>query len=246
MNAEQKTILKSFIPPLILVVVLWIVKFLEIILQTSFADYGVFPRHTDGLIGIILSPLIHADFEHLTSNSIPLLVLGAALIYFYKELAYRVFVLSWLLSGFWLWIIGRENYHIGASGVLYGLVTFLFFSGVFRKHTGLMALSLLVVFLYGGLVWGIFPLFKIISWESHLCGSLAGILLAFVYRNEGPQRKVYEWELESEDENDNENSPDVLSENMQNESSAEEKERIKIHYIYKRENPPDKKDEPSD
>jgi len=246
MNQEQKTILKSFIPPFILVVILWIVKFLEIVFETSFADYGVFPRHTEGLIGIALSPLIHADFEHLISNSIPLLVLGAALIYFYKELAYRVFILSWLLSGFWLWIIGRENYHIGASGVLYGLVTFLFFSGVFRKHTGLMALSLLVVFLYGGLVWGIFPLFKIISWESHLCGSLAGILLAFVYRQEGPQRKVYEWELENEDENNNENAPDVLNQNVQDENSAEEKERVKIHYIYKRENPRDEKDEPSD
>jgi membrane associated rhomboid family serine protease len=246
MNQEQKTLLKSFIPPFMLVAVLWIVKFLEILFETSFADYGVFPRHTEGLIGIALSPLIHADYEHLISNSIPLLVLGAALIYFYKELAYRVFILSWLLSGFWLWIIGRENYHIGASGVLYGLVTFLFFSGVFRRHTGLMALSLLVVFLYGGLVWGIFPLFKIISWESHLCGSLAGILLAFVYREEGPQRKVYEWELENEDENNSENAHDVLSGNGQNEISPEDKELVKIHYIYKRENPRDEKDEPSD
>ncbi|HKR03573.1 MAG TPA: rhomboid family intramembrane serine protease, partial [Bacteroidia bacterium] len=184
MNPEQKTILKSFIPPFIFVAVLWIVKFTEIIFETSFADYGVFPRHTEGLIGIVTAPLIHADFEHLISNSIPLLILGATLFYFYRELALKVFVLSYLLSGFWLWIMGRENYHIGASGVLYGLVTFLFFSGVLRKHTGLMALSLLVVFLYGGLIWGIFPLFKVISWESHLCGSLAGILLAFVYRKE--------------------------------------------------------------
>lgn len=250
MNPEQKAILKSFIPPFIFVVILWIVKFIEIILDTSFADYGVFPRHLEGLIGIITAPLIHADFEHLTSNSIPMLVLGAALIYFYKEVAYQVFFFSYLLSGFWLWIIGRENYHIGASGVLYGLVTFLFFSGVLRKHTGLMALSLLVVFLYGGLVWGIFPLFKVISWESHLCGSLAGILLAFVYRKEGPQRKVYEWELEgvSDGENESEKVGEGVSENetMPNEISPEEKEQVKIHYIYKKENPKNGKDELSD
>jgi len=247
MNSEQKTIFKSFIPPFLFVLVLWIVKLSEIILDTSFADYGVFPRHPEGLIGIITAPLIHADFEHLISNSIPMLVLGAALIYFYKELAYKVFILSYLLSGFWLWIIGRENYHIGASGVLYGLVTFLFFSGVLRKHTGLMALSLLVVFLYGGLVWGIFPLYKIISWESHLCGSLAGILLAFVYREEGPQRKVYEWELEDENESENINDQETIAEeNQQQEISPEEKERIKIHYIYKKENPGDNKGEMSD
>jgi membrane associated rhomboid family serine protease len=247
MNSEQKTIFKSFIPPFLFVLVLWIVKLTEVILDTSFADYGVFPRHAEGLIGIITAPLIHADFEHLISNSIPMLVLGAALIYFYKELAHRVFILAYVLSGFWLWIIGRENYHIGASGVLYGLVTFLFFSGVLRKHTGLMALSLLVVFLYGGLVWGIFPLFKIISWESHLCGSLAGILLAFVYREEGPQKKVYEWELEDENESENINDQETIAEeNQQQEISPEEKERIKIHYIYKKENPGDNKGEMPD
>ncbi|MEO5572030.1 MAG: rhomboid family intramembrane serine protease [Bacteroidia bacterium] len=247
MNADQKSIFKSFIPPFIFVLILWIVKFFEIILETNFAEYGVFPRHTEGLIGIISAPLIHADFEHLTSNSIPMLILGATLIYFYKELALKVFILDYLLSGFWLWIIGRENYHIGASGVLYGLVTFLFFSGVFRKHTGLMALSLLVVFLYGSLVWGIFPLYKVISWESHLCGSLAGILLAFVYRKEGPQRKVYEWELEGEGESANDNEIGKVSEgeseNNDSEISPEEKEEVRIRYIYKKENPENNKGE---
>ena len=248
MNSEQKTILKSFIPPFIFVAILWMVKFIEIFLETSFADYGVFPRHAEGLIGIITAPLIHADFEHLISNSIPMLILGATLIYFYKDLALKVFVLVYLLSGFWLWIIGRENYHIGASGVLYGLVTFLFFSGVLRKHTGLMALSLLVVFLYGGLVWGIFPLYKVISWESHLCGSLAGILLAFVYRKEGPQRKIYEWELENDDESEIENESWKVNdgESEQGSISSEEKEEVKIRYIYKKENPANEKDELSD
>lgn len=205
MNPEQKIILKSFFPPLLFTSVLWMVKIIEISVPVNLETYGVLPRHIEGLIGIITSPLVHADFEHLISNSIPLLVLGAGLIYFYKELYLKVFFLVYLLTGFWLWIIGRESYHIGASGVLYGLTSFLFLSGILRKHTGLMALSMLVVFLYGGLVWGIFPLFKIISWEAHLCGSLAGILLAFVYRKEGPQRKEYVWEEESEGEGENAN-----------------------------------------
>jgi membrane associated rhomboid family serine protease len=161
-----------------------------------------------------------------------MLILGATLIYFYRELAWKVFILSWLLSGFWLWIIGRENYHIGASGVLYGLITFLFFSGVLRRHTGLMALSLLVVFLYGSLIWGIFPLFRIISWESHLCGSIAGILLAVVYRKEGPQRKVYEWEFEDE----NDDMMDHENERSTSEITPGENEQARIRYIYKPEN----------
>lgn len=202
MNPEQKVILKSFIPPLFFIALLWIIKIIEITVPINFDKYGVLPRHFEGLIGIITSPLIHGDFEHLISNSIPLLILSAGLIYFYKEVAAKVFFLVYFLSGFWLWLIGRESYHIGASGVLYGLTTFIFFSGILRRHTGLMALSLIVVFLYGGLIWGIFPLFKQMSWEAHLCGSLAGILLAFVYRKEGPQRKEYEWESEEEENND--------------------------------------------
>lgn len=225
MNKDQKAIAKSFILPLVFVIILWLIKLIEIEFNFNFSIYGVLPRHANGLIGVLTSPLIHGDFEHLISNSIPFLILGAVLIYFYKEVALKVFVLIYLLSGFWLWLGGRENYHIGASGVVYGLITFLFLSGILRKHTGLMALSLLVVFLYGGLVWGIFPLFKLISWEAHLFGSLAGILCAVVFRKEGPQRLVYEWE--NEDENEIEIS--------ETEITPEEKENIHINYIYKKE-----------
>jgi membrane associated rhomboid family serine protease len=200
MNADQKIIFKSFIPSLLFVSLLWIIKLVEIVGNTSFDNYGVLPRHAEGLIGIITAPLIHANFEHLISNSVPMLILGAILIYFYKEIAMKVFLLVYLLGGFWVWIAGRENYHIGASGVVYGLAAFLFLSGVLRKHSGLMALSFLVVFLYGGLVWGVFPLFKDVSWESHLFGACAGFLCAVVYRKEGPQQKKYLWKPEDDTE----------------------------------------------
>jgi membrane associated rhomboid family serine protease len=132
------------------------------------------------------------------------LVLGSALFYFYRDIAPRILILIWLFTGFWVWVGARESYHIGASGVVYGLAAFILVSGILRRHTGLMAMALVVVFLYGSLIWGIFPEFfpnENISWESHLFGLIAGISLAFYYRKEGPQRKKYSWELE-ENEND--------------------------------------------
>ncbi|MBL0072016.1 MAG: rhomboid family intramembrane serine protease [Bacteroidetes bacterium] len=128
-------------------------KWLEIQSGYLLTEYGVLPRTLSGLKGVITSPFIHGDMKHLISNSLPLLVLLSGLFYFYKAMAYRVFAGIFLLGGIWLWIGGRESYHIGASGLVYGLTTFLFLSGVVRREARLMALSLLVVFLYGGMVW---------------------------------------------------------------------------------------------
>jgi membrane associated rhomboid family serine protease len=199
MDQEVKRMIKSFLPGLALVAAFWLVKWLEIQSGYLLTEYGVLPRTWSGLKGVITSPFIHGDMKHLISNSLPLLVLLSGLFYFYKAMAYRVFAGIFFLGGIWLWIGGRESYHIGASGLVYGLTTFLFLSGVVRREARLMALSLLVVFLYGGMVWGVFPLFKGISWEAHLFGAFAGILFAIVYRKEGPQRKIYEWEKEGND-----------------------------------------------
>ena len=236
MDKELQNLLKSFIPGALLVLVLWLIKLLELKSGYLLTEYGVLPRTVEGLKGVITSPLIHGDIKHLVSNSVPLLVLGAGLVYFYKSLAFRVFVGVYLLGGFWLWLGGRESYHIGASGVVYGLTSFLFFSGVFRRDTRLMAISLLVVFLYGGMIWGIFPLFVGMSWEAHLFGGLAGLLIAFVYRGEGPQRKVYIWEEEpdepeeevaaAEEENLLPASPTIDAE------TGEANRPVNIHYIY--------------
>ncbi len=148
---------------------------------------------------------MHGDFSHLLANSVPIIILGSALFYFYKDIAWRILIWAWIFTGLWVWIGARPAYHIGASGIVYALAAFVFVSGVARRHTGLMSLALVVVFLYGSLIWGIFPEFfpkEPISWESHLFGLVAGVGLALIYRKEGPQRRKYSWELEEEDNED--------------------------------------------
>ncbi|MBN2172974.1 MAG: rhomboid family intramembrane serine protease [Bacteroidales bacterium] len=191
---------------------------------------GVYPRHAFGLIGILTSPLIHENLKHLFANTIPLFVLGSTLFYFYKEISFRVFFIIYFLTGLAVWAGAREAYHIGASGVIYGLASFLFFSGIFRKAVNLLAITMLVTFLYGSMVWGIFPeLFpeQNISWESHFWGLVIGLILAFYYRKQGPQRKIYEWENEDTD-NDKENILD---------NSGTAQNGVEIKYHIKKNNP---------
>ena len=185
---------------------MWLVKLLEFISAGDFARFGVFPRKIAGLIGVLFSPFIHGDWMHLFNNSLPVLFLGAILFYFYRPVAYKVFFLIYFISNIWLWALGRPSYHIGASGIVYGLATFIFFSGIFRRHIPLMVLSLLVTFLYGSLVWGIFPISYRISFEGHLTGAAAGLILAIIYKKEGTQRKKYEWDEEEDNEADDENA----------------------------------------
>jgi membrane associated rhomboid family serine protease len=201
MRQEELKIIRSFVPPFLFVFLLWVIWAVEMIGQFELGFLGIYPLRWSGLVGIITAPLVHADFSHLVSNSLPLLVLGSALFYFYRDLAWKIFILVYVLTGIWVWLAARPAYHIGASGVVYGLAMFIFASGVIRKHTGLMAVALVVVFLYGSLVWGVFPEFfpeKNISWESHLLGLVAGFILAVYFRKEGPQRRKYQWELEEE------------------------------------------------
>lgn len=198
MNLEKKKFVYSLIVPGLFVLLIWIMKVSEVLLNADFSQLGIYPLRVENLHGIITSPLVHKDFNHLMANTVPLLVLGTGIFYFYRPVAFKVFILIYLLSGFWLWFGGRPGYHIGASGVIYGLAAFLFFSGIFRKSVRLMAISLLVAFLYGGLIWGVLPLDAQTSWEGHLFGAIAGVIIAFFYKHQGPQRKKYEWEIEEE------------------------------------------------
>jgi len=204
MNIEKKRFAYSLIFPLLFIVILWCVKAIEIVLNLDFSFLGIFPLRTKGLIGIITAPLIHSDFEHLFANSIPLLILGTGIFYFYNKIAYKVFFLSYFIANIWIWLGARYAYHIGASGLVYSLATFLFFSGVFRRNVKLMAVSLTVVFLYGSMVWGLLPIQPHISWESHLMGAIAGMVLSVYYKDQGPKRKIYSWELEEEEDEENE------------------------------------------
>lgn len=200
-DIEIKLFKHSLLLPGLFVLVLAIIALTEYILGISFNHFGIYPRTLKGLWGVLLAPLIHADFNHLFANSVPLIVLGSGTIYFYRSLSYRVFVIVWFVSSFLVWIGGRPSFHIGASGIVYGLASFLFFSGAIRRDSRLAAISLVVVFLYGGMIWGIFPIWPTISWEGHLFGGITGLACAIAYRDRGPKRKVYSWELE-EDESD--------------------------------------------
>lgn len=186
--------------PLYLALLLWVVKWVEYKFGYNFAYFGIRPDSLVGLRGVLFSPFIHGDIPHLLSNTMPIILLSSVLFYFYDSIAWRVLVFSWLLSGVLTWFIGRESYHIGASGLIYALAFFLFFSGLFRKNKRLMAISLIITFLYGGLVWGVFPNETRISWEGHLSGALSGTVLAFLFRNMGLQKETYNWEFESDEE----------------------------------------------
>ena len=197
--------LKSLKFSAIILIIIWSVKLFEIVFDYDFTEYGILPRNFNGLLGILLSPLIHSDVNHLLSNSLPVIILCLLIFNFYSQIAKKIFIYLYFISGLWLWCIGRESFHIGASGLIYAMASFLFFSGILRKNSQLSAVALLVIFIYGGLFWGLFPIDKNVSWEGHLTGFIAGILVSFICRKDGPKRKKYNWEIEEDLEvNDNE------------------------------------------
>jgi len=203
MSVEKKKLLSSVYIPFILLFIMWVLKIVELAFDIHLSWLGVHPKHLDGLPGIVLSPFLHGDIHHLMANSVSFLVLAVALFYFYRQISLRVLLGIWLLSGMFIWLSGQENsHHIGASSLIYGLAAFLFVSGAIRKDTRLAALAMVVAFLYGSIVWGVFPDFfpkENISWEGHLGGFISGTLLAFYYKNSGPKRKKYSWEYEEEE-----------------------------------------------
>jgi len=199
----KKKLFLSLIIPGILVFLMWLVKMIEVLFEIDLSFLGIYPLSVKGLPGILLSPLVHDDYRHLFNNTLPLFLLSTALFYTYSAIALKIFSLTYLLTSILVWLGGREAWHIGASGLVYGLASFLFFSGIIRKYYRLTALSLLIVFIYGEMVWGLFPgIYKNISWESHMLGFVSGIFLSVWYRNEGPQKPVYEWMDEEEEDYD--------------------------------------------
>lgn len=201
---EKKKIINAIFYPALFVVILSIIHFVQYAFDLNFYQFGIYPKETKGLIGIITSIFIHGNFNHLFNNTIPLLILGSALFYFYKPVAVKIVVWIVLMGGFWTWVMARESYHIGASGLIYGLFSFLLVSGFIRLNKQLIALSFFVVLVYGSMVWGIFPIKLSISYEAHFWGFVSGIILAIFYRKEGLQKEVHIW-VEDEGESDGEN-----------------------------------------
>lgn len=202
---EKKIFKHSIFLPAIIVCVIWLVKLFEISYSVQFTELGIFPLKLKGLIGILTAPLVHGSFSHLISNTFPLFILTFSLLFFYRKLAYRIFFLIYFLSGICVWIAAREAWHIGASGVIYGLGSFLFLSGVIRNDIRLLTVSIIVAFLYGGMFWGVFPIKPDVSWEAHLWGGISGIILAIAYKNQGPPKPKITIEDEDEDEDEFEN-----------------------------------------
>ncbi len=188
--------------PIYFLVLIWGIHLYRIYLSPVKYRLGIFPREMDGLLGVITAPLAHSDFQHLISNSLPLLVLMTIIFLFYRRVAWAGFLSIYVLTGMAVWLLARPVYHIGASGVVYGLVSFIFWLGVFRRNIKSIILSLIIVIMYSGYFYGLLPNQEGISWESHLFGGFVGIIVAFIFRGmiERDEIVTDPWANESEDE----------------------------------------------
>lgn len=233
--------------PLLFVFIMWMVFWIESRFHLNFNYLGINPKSWIGLRGIVFGPFIHSNLQHIFNNSIPLFVLTASLFYFYRNIRWRVLILGALITGILTWVMGRPANHIGASGVVYMLAAFLFFKGIFSKQYQLTALSFMVVFLYGSLVWYLFPIDPKISWEGHLSGFLVGIGFALLFRKNPIENKKYIWEREDfdpeqdeflrhfdEDGNFIEKLPEDELEEVTTSEENDTQKAVQIIYTYKK------------
>lgn len=205
---------------MLFLIAIWGVFLIDLSFDLGLNHYGNRPRELRGLKGIFTYPFLHGGWSHIWNNTASFFVLNGLLFYFYRSLAIRVWSIMFLSSGLLLWLIGGEaTNHIGASGLVFGLASFLFFSGIMRKNLLLLRITLLVAFLYGGMFWLMFPIKEHVSWEGHLAGAISGLALAFLYRNSGPSNPVYKFEISEAAHEDlpewwmrgNPNHPDTIT-----------------------------------
>ncbi|TXK51897.1 rhomboid family intramembrane serine protease [Pontibacter qinzhouensis] len=187
LQEESDRFAYSFLPGALFVGLLWLIKLMEFLTDAHLVWLGVLPRRFFGLIGVVTSPLIHGGVPHLLSNSFPLVLLTGLIIFLHRRVAWQVLTVCYVGSGLLTWFIGRHSYHIGASGVVYAMVGYLFFLGMFRRDRSALAVSLAILFLYSGFIYGLFPNEERISWEGHLGGILAGLLAAIVFGSGMPE-----------------------------------------------------------
>ena len=188
MQEEKKQLFRAFLPGVILASIMWLIKILEVVLGQDWGKYGLYPKEIFGVKGIITMPFLHGDFSHLMANTVPLIVLWGFIHINYQDVARKIVIWTILTTGLWTWSFARPNFHIGASGLVYGLISFVLVSGFLRRDRASLALSLLVVFLYGGFIWGMIPQEgNNVSWEAHLSGGIAGLVFAFAFHKYEPK-----------------------------------------------------------
>ncbi len=230
-----------FLVPSLMIVFIVSIFLLDRWLGLDLYEFGLFPREGQGLIGLITSPFIHGDWEHLRNNSISLFALSAGLLYFYPRKALPVILIAWVLSGLGVWLWGRDSYHIGASGIIYALAAFIFVSGLLRAHPNLLALSMLVVFLYGSMIWGLVPADPQVSYEAHISGAIVGVLLAIYFRNSPPRNFPRPFSYQDIDDDISDQieryGPDYWKQNTDDQNA-----KLKVYYHYKKMDKPDTDD----
>lgn len=221
-----------FLIPFLLVFIIWFVYWIEIKFGLNFNKYGVYPKSFFGLRGVLFSPFIHSDTKHLFNNSVPLFVLCSSLFYFYKNVAVKVLLIGGFFTGILTWLLATSSYHIGASGIVYLLFSFIFFSGILKKHYRLVAMSLITIFLYGSMVWYILPIKEGMSWEGHLSGFLIGFILSFIYKKHGIVKEEFQFsktEFDTYFDKDGNYIPPILEETLENIETPKE---VTIKYFY--------------
>jgi len=203
-TTDTRRLRTAFAVALSFALFLWVVKFAEYFGGLDFTQFGIYPRRAGGLAGVLFAPFIHSSFAHLFANTAPIIVIGTMLLYGYPRAAKVLLPAVYLGGGIAVWLFAREAYHIGASGLAFGMLFFVFTIGAIRWERRTIALSLVVFFLYGGMIWGVLPVARTVSFESHLSGALIGILLAFLLRHRDPEppRKQYSWEREEAEADD--------------------------------------------
>jgi len=201
---DARRLRRAFILAATFASLLWWIKVVELVVGLDLSSYGIFPGRTSGLVGILLAPLIHSSVAHLLANTAPILVLGTGLLYGYPRAARIALPLIYVGSGIGVWLFARHAYHIGASGLAFGMMFFIFTIGASRWDKRAIALSLIVFLLYGSMIWGIFPTEPNVSFEYHFFGAVMGVILAILLRNLDPRppEKKYSWEEEGEDGDD--------------------------------------------
>lgn len=181
-NSSKHSLLSSIVVPSRMVFIMWLLFVLQLKFQFNLLYLGIMPRTAKGAIGILTSPFIHLSYYHIISNTLPMLVLGSMLFYFYPRRANSVFWRCFIFTNILVWIFGRQAYHIGASGLIYAIATFLILAGFFNKDFRSLVIAVLVILVYGSIFSNLIPASPMVSWEAHLMGAVTGGVTAYQMR----------------------------------------------------------------